>query len=295
MSEQKTEKISLHFIQDGLNIVVGENKKESKHAHSNLIYPEDFLNKILCGNCENLMKIIPDGTVDLIVTSPPYDDLREYKGFGFHFDGIAKEMYRVLNDKGIAVWIVGDKINRGDKTLTSFRHAIRFQELGFKIHDIMIYHKKNTPFMRKNAYTNCYENMIVLSKDGPKTFNPIMVDTKRNGLEMLPYNKKADGINKKSMGMLNKTKVKTNIWSYAVGLGGTTNDRIAFKHPAVFPEKLVKDHISSWTNEGDIVLDPMCGSGTTCKVAKMMNRKYIGIDISKEYCDIAQHRVENID
>lgn len=285
----------MNFTRDGLNIAVGKDEVGLNHDYEGLSYPKDFLNRILCGNCEDIMKLIPDGAIDLIVTSPPYDDLREYKGFGFHFDGIAKEMFRVLNNNGIAVWVVGDRISRGNKTLTSFRHAIRFQELGFKIHDVMIYRKKNTPFMRKNAYTNCYENMIILSKEGPKTFNPLMVETKRNGYEMLPHNKKADGINKKIRGMLNKTKVKTNIWSYAVGLGGTTSDRIAFEHPAVFPEKLAEDHILSWTNPGDLVLDPMCGSGTTCKIAKITGRHFIGIDISEEYCDIARTRIADID
>ena len=133
--------------------------------------------------------------------------------------------------------------------------------------------------------------MFVLTKKGPKVFNPLMEKTKRSGLELMPYNKGPDAINKKTVKELKKKKVRTNIWEYAVGRGGTTNDKIAFKHPAVFPEKLVEDHIISWTNEDDIVLDPMCGSGTTCKIAKKTKRKFIGIDISKEYCDIARKRV----
>lgn len=257
----------------------------------NLTYPDSFINKIVCGDCIKVMKAIPDNTIDLIVTSPPYDNLRTYNGFNFEFPKIAEQMYRILKKTGVAVWVVGDRITDGNKSLTSFRQAIQFQDIGFKIHDVMIYKKKNTPFMRSNAYTNCYEFMFVLTKNKPKVFHPLMEPTRRNGFEMLVHNKKADGINKKIMGKLNEEKVRTNIWEYAVGLGGTTNDKIAFQHPAVFPESLVADHITSWTDEGDIVLDPMCGSGTTPKVSKMLNRKYIGIDISEEYCAIAKERV----
>lgn len=141
----------------------------------------------------------------------------------------------------------------------------------------MIYQKKNTPFMRSNAYTNCYEFMFVFSKGKPKTFNPLKTKTARSGLEKLVTNKKADGINKKVIGELKTEKTLTNIWEYAVGLGGSTNDKIAFEHTAIFPEKLARDHILSWSNENDIVFDPMSGSGTTCKVAKLNNRFYLAI------------------
>ena len=147
--------------------------------------------------------------------------------------------------------------------------------------------------MRSNGYTNCFEYMFIFSKGSPKTFNPIMEPTARNGYEMLVANKKADGVNKKVLGKLNKEKVKTNIWEYAVGLGGSTKDKIAFNHPAIFPEHLAEDHILSWSNKNDIVFDPMCGSGTTCKMAKVNLRNYIGCDISQEYVDIAKKRIED--
>ena len=132
--------------------------------------------------------------------------------------------------------------------------------------------------MRNNAYTNCYEFMFILSKEKPKTFNPLKEPTARHGFEiMLVHNKGTDGVNKKVLKELKKEKTKNSIWSYAVGFGGTTVDKIAFKHPAIFPEKLVKDHVLSWSNKGDLVFDPMCGSGTTCKVAFQNERQYIGI------------------
>ena len=185
-------------------------------------------------NCVEFMSSMDEGIIDLTVTSPPYDNLRDYKGYSFDFENIARQLYRVTKPGGIVVWVVGDKIN-GGRTLTSFRQGIFFQEIGFQMHDVMIYQKKNTPFMRSNAYTNCYEFMFVLSKGKPNTFNPLMTKTVRHGEEMLVYNKKADGVNKKVLKELKKEKTRTNIWSYAVGLGGTTKDRIAFKHPAVFP------------------------------------------------------------
>ena len=246
--------------------------------------------KLIVGNCIDVMRKWPEGIVDLTVTSPPYDKLRDYNGYEFPFEEIADELYRVTAKGGVLVWVVGDRIN-GGRSLTSFRQAIYFQEIGFSAHDVMIYQKKNTPFMRSNAYTNAYEMMFVMTKGKPATFNPLKVPTQRNGMEMLTHNKLPDGINKKKLGELKKEKTRTNIWAYAVGLGGTTSDRIAFQHPAVFPEKLVEDHIKSWSNPGDLVLDPMCGSGTTGKMALLNGRSFIGIDISANYIDIARRRL----
>ena len=246
--------------------------------------------RLIVGNCVDVMRNWPEGIIDLTVTSPPYDKLRDYKGYEFPFEEIAEELYRVTAEGGVLVWVVGDRIN-GGRSLTSFRQAIYFQEIGFSAHDVMIYQKKNTPFMRSNAYTNAYEMMFVLSKGKPKTFNALKEPTRRHGMEMLTHNKLPDGINKKKLGELKKEKTRTNIWSYAVGLGGTTRDKIAFQHPAVFPEKLAKDHIESWSNSGGLVLDPMCGSGTTGKMALANHREFIGIDISAEYIEIARERL----
>lgn len=245
--------------------------------------------KIYCGDCVELMKELGDNTIDLTVTSPPYDDLRNYKGYSFEFEKIAEELFRVTKNGGVVVWVVGDRI-KGGYSLTSFKQALYFKEVGFIVHDVMIFRKKNTPFMRSNAYTKCFEYMFILSKGEPKTFNPIKIPTVRSGKEMALTNKGSDGVNKKVLIELKKMKKRTNIWDYAVGLGGTTRDKIAFKHPAVFPEKLAEDHIKSWSNEGDLVLDPMCGSGTTCKMSKLNNRDYIGMDCSEEYCSIARER-----
>ena len=245
---------------------------------------------LITGDCVQVMQQWDEGCIDLTVTSPPYDAIRDYKGYSFNFEDIARQLFRVTKAGGIVVWVVGDKID-GGRSLTSFRQGIFFQEIGFNVHDVMIYQKKNTPFMRSNAYTNAYEMMFVLVKGKPATFNPLMEKSKRSGYELLTHNKLPDGINKKKRGLLKKEKTRTNIWTYAVGLGGTTSDRIAFKHPAVFPEGLAQDHILSWSNPGDLVLDPMCGSGTTGKMALRNGRRFIGIDMSGEYIDIAMQRL----
>lgn len=250
------------------------------------------INNIYNIDCVEGMKQMPNSSIDLVVTSPPYDDLRNYNGYTFDYQSIAKELYRIMKDGGIVVWVVGDKIKDGNKSLTSFKQSLFFQEIGFNVHDVMIYQKKNTPFMRSNAYTNCYEFMFIFSKGKPKTFNPLKTKTVRSGVEKLVANKKADGINKKVVGELKKEKTLINIWDYAVGLGGSTNDKIAFEHTAIFPEKLAQDHILSWSNEGDIVFDPMSGSGTTCKMAKLNNRNFIGMEISEEYTNLSLKRLK---
>ena len=241
-------------------------------------------------DCVKFMQKMSANSVDLTVTSPPYDNLRDYQGYSFNFENIAKCLYRITKEGGVLVWVVGDRVN-GGRSLTSFEQGLFFKHIGFSVHDVMIYQKKNTPFMRSNGYTNCYEFMFVLSKGKPNTFNPLKEKTVRNGFELLPHNKKADGVNKKVLKELKKEKTKNNIWSYAVGMGGTTSDKIAFKHPAVFPEKLAEDHILSWSKEEDLVFDPMCGSGTTGKMALMHSRNFIGVDISEAYIDIARKRI----
>ena len=253
---------------------------------------KDKLDNICHSDCVEFMKSMKENFIDLTVTSPPYDELRDYNGYSFDFENIAKQLFRVTKKGGVVIWVVGDKIKKGNKSLTGFKQALYFQQVGFNVHDIMIYRKKNTPFMRSNAYTNCFEFMFVLCKGSPNTFNPLRVKTVRQGKEMLPYNKKADGVNKKIMAELKTEKTMTNIWEYAVGYGGSTSDKLAFKHPAIFPEKLAEDHILSWTNEHDIVFDPMCGSGTTCKMAAVNKRHYIGCDISKEYVELAKKRLK---
>lgn len=242
-------------------------------------------------DCVDGMKLLPNECIDLTVTSPPYDNLRTYKGFTWDFESVAKELYRVTKQGGVVVWVVGDATIKGSETGTSFRQALYFMECGFNLHDTMIYRKKKPP-LTHNRYEQEFDYMFVFSKGKPKTFNPIMIDK----LYMDKRTNKAFGrnnTNEHDMGFSSKKtkKIKGNVWEYLVGGGKTTKDKIAFNHPAIFPEKLAQDHIISWSNPGDIVFDPFVGSGTTAKMALLNGRNYIGIDISEEYCEIARKRI----
>lgn len=256
---------------------------------------EDKINKILCGDCIEIMKSLKEESIDLVITSPPYDNLRNYKGYEFKFKEIIKELFRVVKIGGIVVWVVNDATIEGSETGTSFKQALYFMESGFKLHDTMIFRKTNPiPQIYRKRYNNEFEYMFVFSKKMVNTHNAIRVDClhaglKLNGTTYKNYSKNEQTRNKLA-NPVKKDKIKGNIWSYVVGK--KLEDQEAKGHPAPFPCELVRDHIMSWTNEGDIVLDPMCGSGTTCKVAKGLKRKFIGIDISKEYCELAKKRLE---
>ena len=245
------------------------------------------VNKIYNENCLDTMARMEDGFIDLIVTSPPYDDLRTYNGYSFPFKEIATELYRITKKGGVVVWVVGDKTHNGCETLTSFKQALFFKEIGFNV-DTNIYQKQNYKPVNAKRYDNVFEYIFVLSKGKPKTFNPIMVEKARVKKENGKYRQK-DGTFKENIRKANKLKKHTNIFSYSIG--GHIADVIAFKHPAIFPEQLANDHILSWTNEGDLVYDCFMGSGTTAKMSKLNNRNYIGSEISEEYCNISNERL----
>jgi len=253
------------------------------------------INQIICGNCAEIMKSWPDECIDLTVTSPPYDNLRDYKGYTFDFETIAKELYRITKPGGVVVWVVGDATINGSETGTSFRQALYFKDVcGFNLHDTMIYKKKGTPVPSFNRYYQAFEYMFVFSKGNPKTVNLIR-DRKNlySGDMVHGSRRQKDGtFERVKEKIIQKLGIRHNIWEYPTGKYNSTRDEIAFQHPAVFPEQLAADHIISWSNPGDIVLDPMCGSGTTCKMALKLGRRFIGIDISEEYCEIARKRIE---
>lgn len=257
----------------------------------------DLLDTIIEGNCVDVMQNIDADSIDLTVTSPPYDDLRNYKGFVFPFDHIARELYRVTKPGGVVVWVVADATIDATETGTSFGQALRFKEIGFNLHDTMIFRKKNPiPQIYRRRYNNEFEYMFVFSKGVVATHNPILVDCLHAGLELNGTTYKNYSKNDQKRGKLanpvGSKKIKGNIWEYVVGK--KQEDQEAKGHSAPFPCQLVRDHIFSWTNPGDVVLDPMCGSGTTPRVAIEMDRHFIGIDISHEYCEIARERVKRI-
>jgi site-specific DNA-methyltransferase (adenine-specific) len=259
---------------------------------------QKYLNSIIEGNCVEVMKNFDDEVIDLTVTSPPYDDLRNYKGYVFPFEEIVQELYRITKQGGVVVWVVADATINATETGTSFKQALYFKEVGFNLHDTMIFRKKNPiPQIYRKRYNNEFEYMFVFSKGVVNTHNPIMVDCMHAGLELNGTTYKNYSKNEQTREKLAKPvkdkKIKGNIWEYVVGK--RQEDQEAKGHPAPFPCELVRDHIKSWTNQGDVVFDPMNGSGTTARVAVEMGRNYIGIDISPEYCEIARERIKLIE
>jgi site-specific DNA-methyltransferase (adenine-specific) len=264
------------------------------------------LNHIYCGDCCDIMEKMDENSIDLVVTSPPYDDMRDYKGYWFDVIDVARHLYRVMKDGSVIVWVVGDKSTDGGETLTSLHHALTFQSIGFKVRT-MIYKKAGVNYPSKYFYDKQFEYMFLFIKgDVKKTnvFNPI----RDRPNKWAGHSNWGDITSRQKDGSLKLQKTKesntyvipefgkrTDVWEYATGKGNTSRDSEAFEHPAPFPEKLVEDHIISWTNPGDIVFDPMSGGGTTLKVAKLLGRNYIGCDMSETYCEIAERRLKKYD
>tara|TARA_R100000781_G_C4063860_1_gene122023 strand:+ start:270 stop:1055 length:786 start_codon:yes stop_codon:yes gene_type:complete len=249
------------------------------------------INNIYNENCLDTMQKMQDNFIDLTVTSPPYDNIRNYNGYVFDFKSIAKELYRVTKEGGVVVWVVGVATIKGSETGTSFKQALYFKEIGFNLHDTMIYSKNSIP-LTHNRYEQDFEFMFVLSKSKPKTFNPILIDkTYKDNRKNTSMKREKDGSFSMGFHSDKKQKIKGNIWRYSVGGGISSKDKIAFQHSAIFPERLAHDHIISWSNEGDLVYDCFMGSGTTAKMCIINNRKYIGSEISKEYVDISHKRL----
>ena len=242
------------------------------------------------GDCLEVMKEIPDGVIDLTVTSPPYDDLRTYNGYSFDFENIAKELYRITSEGGVVVWVVADATKNGSETGTSFRQALYFMECGFKLHDTMIWDKMTNARPSSNRYANVFEYMFIFSKNTPKTVNLIKDKrNKRGGKETTVTIRKPNGE------MTNSKRVKiaefgsrNNIWQIPSKMTRSEN-----WHPAPFSEELARDHILSWSKEGDIVFDPFGGSGTTATMAQDLNRKWVTCEISEEYANKAVERILN--
>lgn len=271
---------------------------------------ENLINKFYLGNNVEILKTFPQSFIDLTVTSPPYDGIRNYNkklnteelnfnGYSFPFEDLAKELYRVTKEGGVVVWVVADETVDNSESGNSFRQVLYFKECGFKIHDTMIYEKTGISFPSKNRYNQSFEYMFILSKGKPKTTN--LIKDKENiykGSAMWgkKTSRKQDDLlieSKKSKATNEDYGIRNNFWRIKNSMGFSTKDKEAHHiHPAIFPESLAHDHIKTWSNEGDIVLDPFSGSGTTAKMAKILKRKYIGIDINKKYIDFSEKRLE---
>ena len=247
----------------------------------------------MLGDCLERMKEIPDGSVDLTVTSPPYDNLRTYNNsldWGEHvWKPVLQELFRVTKKGGVVVWIVSDATIKGSETGTSFRQALYAKEIGFNLHDTMIYQKAGTGACGSNlCYLQSFEYMFVFSKNKPLTIRKIADHVNKSfGTKCTADRVNKKGEKRKKERVVPKMSVRSNIWRYSVGQKNVN-------HPAIFPEKLANDHIISWSNEGDVVLDCFMGSGTTGKMALLNNRNFIGIEKDETYFKIAQDRINAI-
>jgi len=247
------------------------------------------MSQVIQGNCLDVLKTLEDNSIDLTVTSPPYDNLREYQGYTFDFEGIAKELYRVTKQGGVVVWVVGDATINGSETCTSDRQKLYFKDVcGFNVHDTMIYAKNNPIPQNHNRYEQQFEYMFVFSKGKPNTFNPLKENTKTKGKEYSwkntnDYGDKSAKRSRDEISIGKDTKNRFNIWFMSVASSKFTNS-------APFPEKLAEDHILSWSNPDDVVMDCLAGSGTTGIMAHKNGRKFILIETSETYCDIIKER-----
>lgn len=251
---------------------------------------------LMHGDCLEKMKDISGGMIDLTVTSPPYDNLRTYNGnitsWGERvWREIIQELFRITKQGGIVVWVVGDATIKGSETGTSFKQALWAKECGFNLHDTMIYAKNNPIPQNHNRYEQQFEYMFVWSKGRPNTFNPIKTPTKGAGkaYSWKNANDYGDTSAKRKRDEVSVTKAEKNlfnIWFMNVANSKVTNS-------APFPEQLAHDHIISWSNEGDLVFDPFLGSGTTGKMAKLLNRDFIGIELDENYFKLAEKRIRD--
>lgn len=249
------------------------------------------LNKIYNENCIKTLQRMPDDYLDMTLASPPYDDLRTYNGYQFPFEKIVELLYQKTKPGGVVVWVIGDRTVDGSETLTSFEQAIAFKKAGFFVNDTMIYAKNNPiPSDSGKRYRQAFEYIFCFSKGQPKTFNPIRQAT-QPGKAFKSFRITKVGRNDLAHNHVVPTERKlNNIFFYNVGTS-SSSDRIAFQHPAIFPEQLAEDQIYTWSDEGDIVYDCFMGSGTTAKAACNLGRKFLGSEISKEYVEIAEERL----
>lgn len=245
------------------------------------------------------MEKMPNCFIDLTVTSPPYDNLRTYENEDYltcgEFEDIVKELWRVTKEGGVVVWIVGDSVKNGNESGTSFYQALTFKKYGWNLFDTMIYFKNGgLNSGASNSYIQKFEYMFVFSKGKIKTTNIIEDRPNQHTKTRKKKKRNTDGTFR-IQEVITKDKGKRyNIWCVNTGIPHSTKDKIAYQHPAIFPEELVSDHILSWSNEGDLVYDPFMGSGTTAKMSIINNRNWIGSEISSEYCNIIKKRCNQL-
>lgn len=262
-------------------------------------YSDGDVGGLYCGDAAAVLPELP-ASPQLVVTSPPYDHIRNYGGHGFDFEGIADALVAVLPVGGVLVWVVADGVIDGSKSGTSFRQALGFMGRGLRLHDTMIYEKAYPTNPTPQRYGQVAEFMFVFSNGKPAVANLIKdrpnTEPGRFRLTKHPTGRAQDGTHagRYVAGGYTRDQYgrRNNIWRYKVGYHHQAPDFLAaHEHPAIYPYALARDHILTWTNPGDLVLDPMMGSGTTLRAAKDVGRRYVGVDIHEPYCELAKRRL----
>lgn len=266
-------------------------------------------NVIFNENCLDTMGRMPDNYIDLVLTSPPYDAMRKYgggknyhqrlneKGYSFPFEEISLELIRTLKPGGVIMWNVADQTIKGSRTGNSMRQALFFMDNGLFLHDHLIWYKTGTPFPSIYRYRNVWENMFIFSKGKPTTFNPIMKKNKTGGA--VRKSRRYRNHNGEFIEGFNGVPIKEwghedNVWYISNGANKSYKQSLDIKeHPAIMAEEIARRHIISWTNEGDIIYDPFLGSATTTRIARDMNRRWIGSELHTPYFEVANKVMNN--
>lgn len=255
------------------------------------------MDRLYIGDCVDIIKKVADESVDMVVTSPSYDDLRAYKGhYKIDLSTLGREIFRVLKDGGIYAMVIQDQTKDGGKSLTSFRTAIdHCDNIGFKLFETCIYKKLGAEgaWWSKRFRVDHEYIHIFLKGKRPQYFDkePIKIPSKHAGKSMTGCaTRKTDGTTHKSKNVvINPTKCPGTIWD--VANGGDKNP-LKRRHPAVFPDKIPYNLMQVFCPEGGLVLDPMCGSGTTLVQSKKLGRHFIGIDMEEEYVLLSRQRLQ---
>ena len=244
------------------------------------------------GDC---LEILPTlGNVDAVVTSPPYDNLRKYGGHA-PVDTFAAitEISNCLSRGGVCMWNVKDETRDGSETGTSFRQALHAMDSGLNLHDTMIYVRRGVTFPDANRYLPAFEYMFIFSNGSPRHFNGIKDRRNRYaGTVIHGTDRQSDGslaARKCSSSEVPEYGLRYNWWELHNAQAG--NGEFG-GHPAPMPYPMAHGHIQTWTDNGETILDPFMGSGTTGVACAKLGRKFIGIEIEPKYFDIACKRIE---
>ncbi len=265
------------------------------------------INSIIHGDCEEILKKIPDNSIDLIVTSPPYADSRKKTYGGISPDKYVewflpktKDLLRVLKPTGTFILNIKEKAVNGERHTYVIEIILNMRKQGWLWTEEFVWHKRNCyPGKWPNRFRDAWERCLQFNKD--KRFNmyqeAVMVpmgDWAQTRLKSLSETDKIRDESKSNSGFgKNVSKWVGRENAYPTNVLYLATECYNRNHSATFPFSLPEWFIKLFTKVGDVVLDPFVGVGTTAIVANNMHRRYVGIDIKKEYCEFAKKEINN--